>query len=70
MPEILVGNELVLRLFGVGITEDLEIAFTNEHENKGALCDKRSTDKFSVSFTKWKHFLEITNFNFIGLIFF
>ncbi|XP_043468398.1 unextended protein isoform X1 [Leptopilina heterotoma] len=48
VPEILAGNEIVLRLFGVGITEDIEIAFTNDHENKGALCDKRSTDKFSI----------------------
>lgn len=48
VPEILVGKELVLRLFGIGITEDVEIAFTNAQENKGALCDKRSTDKFPV----------------------
>lgn len=49
IPEILVGSNAVIRLFGTGITDDTVITFTDVEAERGAVCDKIKSNEFQVS---------------------
>ena len=49
IPEILAKSKTVIRLFGVGITEDTLVTFTDVSAKRGTICDKIKSDEFPVS---------------------
>lgn len=49
IPEILAESRTVIRLFGVGITEDTVVSFTDVSAKRGTICDKIKSDAFPVS---------------------
>jgi hypothetical protein len=50
-PEILAERKAVVRLFGVGITNNTIIAFTDQEGKRGDVCDKIKSAEFPVSFS-------------------
>ena len=49
IPQVLINLEFEIRIFGTGISEDVEIAFTNTRARKGEKCENLETPKYSVS---------------------
>ncbi|XP_015609987.1 metal transporter CNNM4 [Cephus cinctus] len=48
VPEVLVGYNTTVRLFGIGITQKTLIAFTDVPAKYGTICEKIKTQEFSV----------------------
>lgn len=49
IPEILVGTNAVIRLFGTGLTTDTVITFTDVLAERDTICDKIKSKEFPVS---------------------
>ncbi|XP_076651006.1 metal transporter uex [Halictus rubicundus] len=48
IPEILAKSRAIIRLFGIGITEDIVVTFTDEPAMWGTICDKIKSNEFPV----------------------
>ncbi|XP_033215511.1 metal transporter CNNM4 isoform X2 [Belonocnema kinseyi] len=48
VPHVLINRQIVIRIFGTGITEDVEIAFTNTRAKRGDKCESLQTEKYPV----------------------
>lgn len=46
---MLAERDATVRLFGVGITNNTVIAFTDESKERGSICDKIKSREFRVS---------------------
>ena len=58
-PQILALKPAVIRLFGVGLTNNTVIAFTDQIGQRGDICDKIKSAEFPVSS---KNFIEYASY--------